>query len=300
MKDIGLIRTALFVPGNRPDRVDKAVGLGADMVIIDLEDAVPLKDKVSTRQIVREKIENHAENKLMVRINSLESGLVQGDLAEIVTPGLDAVMLPKVEKSEDIVQIHAMLVAVEQRNQIDPGSLALVALIETALGVENAFQIASTKTEPDRLHTLAFGAADFTLDMGIRISKTGEELFYPRTRLAIACRAACIKPPLDTPFMIDLKDQEALRMDILRGRDLGFGGKLCIHPNQIDICNNLYSPSQAELEFATQVVHAFEEAEANGIAAIQVNGKFIDYPVVEQSRRILKIAARMKMAAEES
>ena len=300
MKDIGLIRTALFVPGNRPDRVDKAVGLGADMVIIDLEDAVPLKDKVSTRQIVREKIENHAENKLMVRINSLESGLVQGDLAEIVTPGLDAVMLPKVAKSEDIVQIHAMLVAFEQRNQIDPGSLALVALIETALGVENAFQIASTKTEPDRLHTLAFGAADFTLDMGIRISKTGEELFYPRTRLAIACRAACIKPPLDTPFMIDLKDQEALRMDILRGRDLGFGGKLCIHPNQIDICNNLYSPSQAELEFATQVVHAFEEAEANGIAAIQVNGKFIDYPVVEQSRRILKIADRMKMAAEES
>jgi citrate lyase subunit beta/citryl-CoA lyase len=300
MKDIGFIRTALFVPGNRPDRVDKAVGLGADMVIIDLEDAVPLRDKVSTRQIVRKKIEKHAENKLMVRVNSLESGLVQGDLEEIVTPGLDAVMLPKVEKSEDIVRIHAMLVAVEQRNQIDPGSLALVALIETALGVENAFQIASTKTEPDRLHTLAFGAADFTLDMGIRISKTGEELFYPRTRLAIACRAACIKPPLDTPFMIDLKDQEALRLDILRGRDLGFGGKLCIHPNQIDICNYLYSPSQEELEYAAQVVQVFEEAEANGIAAIQVNGKFIDYPVVEQSRRILKIAARMKMAAEES
>jgi len=300
MKDIGFIRTALFVPGNRPDRVDKAVGLGADMVIIDLEDAVPLRDKVSTRQIVRKKIEKHAENKLMVRVNSLESGLVQGDLEEIVTPGLDAGMLPKVEKSEDIVRIHAMLVAIEQRNQIDPGSLALVALIETALGVENAFQIASTKTEPDRLHTLAFGAADFTLDMGIRISKTGEELFYPRTRLAIACRAACIKPPLDTPFMIDLKDQEALRLDILRGRDLGFGGKLCIHPNQIDICNYLYSPSQEELEYAAQVVQVFEEAEANGIAAIQVNGKFIDYPVVEQSRRILKIAARMKMAAEES
>lgn len=300
MKDIGFIRTALFVPGNRPDRVDKAVGLGADMVIIDLEDAVPIRDKISTRQIVREKIENHAENRLMVRVNSLESGLVQGDLEEIVTPWLDAVMLPKVEKSEDVVRIHAMLLAVEQRNQIDPGSLALVALIETALGVENAFQIASTKTEPDRLHTLAFGAADFTLDMGIRISKTGEELFYPRTRLAIACRAACIKPPLDTPFMIDLKDQEALRMDILRGRDLGFGGKLCIHPNQIDICNNLYSPSQEELEYAAKVVQAFEEAEANGIAAIQVNGKFIDYPVVEQSRRILKIAARMKMAAEDS
>jgi citrate lyase subunit beta/citryl-CoA lyase len=300
MNDMDFIRTALFVPGNRPDRVDKAVGVGADMVIIDLEDAVPLRDKVSTRQIVRKKIEKHAENKLMVRVNSLESGLVQGDLEEIVTPGLDAVMLPKVEKSEDIVRIHAMLVAVEQRNQIDPGSLALVALIETALGVENAFQIASTKTEPDRLHTLAFGAADFTLDMGIRISKTGEELFYPRTRLAIACRAACIKPPLDTPFMIDLKDQEALRLDILRGRDLGFGGKLCIHPNQIDICNYLYSPSQEELEYAAQVVQVFEEAEANGIAAIQVNGKFIDYPVVEQSRRILKIAARMKMAAEES
>lgn len=300
MNDMDFIRTALFVPGNRPDRVDKAVGVGADMVIIDLEDAVPRADKISTRKIVREKIEKHAESKLMVRVNSLESGLVQGDLEEIVTPCLDATMLPKVEKTEDIMRIHAMLVAVEQRKRIDPGSLALVALIETALGVENAFQIASTKTEPARLHTLAFGAADFTLDLGIRISKTGEELFYPRARLAIACRAACIKPPLDTPFMIDLKDQEALRMDILRGRDLGFGGKLCIHPNQIDICNDLYSPSQEEVEYAAKVVHVFEEAEASGNAAIQVNGKFIDYPVVETSRRILKIAARLKMGSEES
>ena len=129
--------------------------------------------------------------------------------------------------------------------------------------------------------------------MGIHISTTGEELFYPRARIAVASRAAGIKPPLDTPFMTDLKDQEALQEDILRGKNLGFGGKLCIHPNQIEVCNRLYSPGEEEIRYATKVIDAFDAAEADGRAAIQVDGKFIDYPVVAKSRRVLQIAASM-------
>lgn len=298
MKEIGYIRTALFVPGNRPERVDKAVETRADIIIIDLEDAVPLAEKISTRKIVREKIEMHAAARIMVRINALGTGLCRDDLEEIVVPGLDAIMLPKVENPQDIQLINSLLVKTERLKQMDPGSVALVPLIETAVGVENAFRIASTTTNPVRLYCLAFGAADFTLDMGMQLTNTGEELFYPRARLAVASRAAGIKPPLDTPYMIDLKDQKALKADIIRGRNLGFGGKLCIHPNQIDICNGLYSPGDKEIEYAAKVVEAFEAAEATGNAAIQVGGKFIDYPVVAKCRRVLEIAASMSIGPD--
>jgi citrate lyase subunit beta/citryl-CoA lyase len=126
--------------------------------------------------------------------------------------------------------------------------------------------------------------------MGFEITKTGEELVYPRARIAVACRAAGVEPPLDTPFMIDLKDREALEADIKRACRLGFQGKLCIHPNQIDICNQLFSPTDEEIEYAQKVIQAFDAAEADGTAAIQVEGRFIDYPVVERCRRILKIS----------
>jgi len=293
MKTLGFTRTALFVPGNRPDRIDKAVTTAADIVIIDLEDAVPIAEKVTVRPVVKSKLEQHRDHRLMVRVNALDTGLTKDDLAGIVGPGLDMIMLPKVQTIKDIADMGKLMLAAENAAGIKLGTIGLVALIETALGVENAFAIASVNTDPSRLHTLAFGAADFSLDMGIKISKTGEELAFARSRIAIGCRAAGIAPPLDTPYMIDLKDQEAFEADVMRGQSLGFGGKLCIHPNQIDFCNQMFSPSKEEISFAVKVVAAFEAAEANGQAAIQVDGKFIDYPVVAQSRRTLEIADRI-------
>jgi len=213
---IDYIRTALFVPGNRPDRVDKAFSTNADIVIIDLEDAVPLADKETTRQTVREKIAAHKKSKIIVRINALDTGLAEDDLEAVVVSGLDFILLPKVEVPEHIYQIHSMLLKIERATNRDPASVFLMAQIETALGIENVYQIASTVTDPARLYCLAFGAADYTLDMGISISSTGEELFYPRTRIAVASRAAGIRAPIDTPFMTDLKDQEALQEDIIR------------------------------------------------------------------------------------
>jgi citrate lyase subunit beta/citryl-CoA lyase len=294
LSNIGFTRTALFVPGNRPDRVDKAVQTPADMVIIDLEDTVPRAEKARTRFLVREKIKAHAGRTLMVRVNSLETGFTAADLAEILIPGLDAVMLPKVQLPEDVDRVSSLLAQQETAGGIQNGSVALVSLLESALAVENAFQIASAATSFGRPHRLAFGAADFTLDLGIRMSKDAEELAYPRARIAVASRAAGIDAPLDSPFMIDLKDTDALTADTLRGKNLGFGGRLCVHPNQVDICNRIYSPDEQEVAFASRVVAAFEAAEAGGTAAIEIDGKMIDYPIVAQCRRVLEVAARIK------
>lgn len=293
MREIEFIRTALFVPGDRPDRVDKAVNTAADAVVIDLEDAVPYKQKKEARSVVREKIRQHRDRQVFVRVNALDSEFVQRDLAAVVMENLTGIIFPKVESAAHIREINRFLLISEQSNKVPPGSISVIPLIETALAVENAFQIVSQRTDPERLFTVAFGAADFALDMGFEITRTGEELFYPRARIAVACRAAGVSPPLDTPFMVDLKDFKALEVDVKKGRQLGFQGKLCIHPNQVEICNRIFSPTKEEIEYARKVIQTFEQAEAGGRAAIQLEGKFIDYPVVENSRRILKMAAKI-------
>jgi citrate lyase subunit beta/citryl-CoA lyase len=294
MNTIDLARTVLFVPGNRPDRVDKAIQTAADMVAIDLEDAVPLAEKTQARVAVKEKVKQHASRAVMVRVNSLDTTLTAGDLAEVLAPGLAAVMLPKVQQPEDVQRIHILMCEQETARGVPVGSVGLVSLLETALAVENAFGIASAKMSHSRPHRMAFGAADFTVDMQVAMSKSGEELKYPRARIAVACRAAGIAAPLDSPFMVDLKDVDALRADTLRAKHLGFGGRLCIHPNQIEICNQIYSPTEQEIAIAERVVAAYVEAEAVGKGAIQVDGKMIDYPIVAQYRRVLEISGRMK------
>ena len=290
MKAFEFIRTALFVPGNRPDRVDKAVGTAADVVIVDLEDAVPYSQKKETRPVVREKVLDYPERPVFVRVNALDTEFFQEDLNAVVVEGLACIIVPKIEAAAQIQEINQELLKTEENKGLPPGSVSIIPLIETALAVENVFQIVSQRTDPQRLFTVAFGAADFALDMGFTITKTGEELFYPRSRIAVACRAAGVEPPLDTPFMIDLKDREALEADIKRGCQLGFQGKLCIHPNQVDICNRRFSPTTGDIAYAQKIIQAFDAAEASGTAAIQLEGQFIDYPVVERSRRILKIS----------
>jgi citrate lyase subunit beta / citryl-CoA lyase len=290
MKDIGPIRTALFVPGTRPDRVDKAVATAADMIIIDLEDAVPLDQKTAVRPAVAGKVAEHRDRKIFVRINGLATDFARGDLKTVIVPGLSGIMVPKLETAEQVREIDELLCDAERDQGIALGEIVVLALVESALGVENAFAIASEKTDPDRRFTIAFGAADYTLDLGIELTRTGEELSYPRARIAVACRAAEIAPPIDTPFMIDLKDMEALEADTNRAKQLGFQGKLCIHPNQVEVCNRLFSPTPEEIEFARRVVEAFVAAEAQGSAAIQLDGKFIDYPIVARSRQILKLS----------
>ncbi len=284
------MRTALFVPGSRPDLVDEAVKSGADAIIVDLEDAVALSEKIEARPKVRKKILEHGNIQMIVRVNGLDSGLIKADLEEVVVYGLECIMVPKVESKDHIREIDRLLLAVEKERGMEPGGIAIIPLIESAMAVENAFEIVSERTNPARLVTVAFGAADYTLDMGIEITRDGAELLYPRSRVTIACRAAGVEPPLDTPFMIDLNDLEALKADARRAKQLGFQGKLCVHSDQIEPCHEIFSPTEEEILYAERVIRAFDAAEAKGTAAIEVDGNFIDYPVVKKARRVLNLA----------
>ncbi|MGD9079107.1 MAG: CoA ester lyase [Desulfobacterales bacterium] len=288
---LGPIRSALFVPGDRPDRVDKAVATLADRVIIDLEDAVAVSQKVKTRAPVRDKVIAHKDRSVLVRVNGLETDFIRGDLEAVLVKELGGLVLPKTEDSHQVGEIHRLLVDFEKKQKMIAGNTPVVLLVESALGVQNIYQISSAAAELNRKFLIALGAADYALDMGIEITKDGGELIYPRSRIALACRAAGMAPPLDTPFMIDLKDIEALKNDAARAKQLGFQGKLCIHPNQIQPVHGIFTPTAEEISFARRVVDAFEAEEAGGSAAILVDGKFVDYPVVERSRRILQLAS---------
>lgn len=284
------IRTALFAPGNRPDRAEKAIGLDADAVIIDLEDAVPIAEKESSRALVRDVLDKHPGKRMFVRINALTTPYCKEDLEAVVCNNLIGILLPKVESPEDIFEIDRFLTDLEKKNGLELGTLELISICETARGLEEIYPIVSAKPEHHGVSVVAFGAADYTLDLGINLTREGKELEYPRTRIPIACRAAGIMPPLDTPWMVDLKDIDGLIADAKKAKAYGFQGKIVIHPNQIQPCHDVFTPTEEEIAYAKRVIEAFEEAEREGKAAIQLEGKFIDYAVVEKSKRIYGLA----------
>jgi len=284
------LRTALFAPGNRPDRAEKALGLGADAVIIDLEDAVPIAEKESSRPLVKQVLEKYPGQRMYVRINALATSYAQDDLKGVLSKNLKGIMLPKVESPDDIFEIDKLLTKLEAAAGLESGVLEVIPICETAKGLEEAYHIASARPQHHRILTFAFGAADYTLDLGIGLTREGKELEYPRSRLPVACRAGRIMPPLDTPWMVDLKDMDGLVADIKKAKAYGFMGKIVIHPNQIQPCHDIFTPTEEEVNYAKKVIEAFEEAERAGKAAIQLEGKFVDYPVVEKSRRIVELA----------
>ena len=291
-----LIRTALFVPGNRPELIDKALSTAADLVIMDLEDVVPLSEKVSAREVVRQKMVLGDVRPAIARINGIGTGFCTADITAIMTPDLAGIMLPKVESHDHVDDIHARLLTVEADSGKAPGSMTVILLIETAMGIYNAVEILSRRTTPARRFIAAFGAADYAVDLSIDITLDGTELIYPRSHLALASRIANIAPPLDTPFVVDLKNLDAMKTDGQRAKQLGFQGKLCIHPSQIGPLNQIFSPSPDEVAFARKAVAAFEESVPAGKGAIQVDGRFIDLPVVTRCKKILALALRTDAA----
>jgi len=289
-----LLRSLLFVPGNRPDRIDKAFGAGADAVIIDLEDAVPISEKDRARQFAKEKAEQYSSEPVFVRINGLGTQFCAADIEAVVRKGLKGLMVPKVETPEDIDKAHELLADAEHKAGLKPGTISLIPLIESAAGVQNIYQILKSPSSSGRAIIVAFGAADYTLDLGIEMTLEGTELIYPRSRIAVACRAAGFPAPIDSPFMIDIRNIEALKADAMRARQLGFQGKLVIHPIQVGPCNEIFSPSKAELEMARNIVQAFESGLATGSGAIQLDGKFIDEPIVKRARQLVAMASKIE------
>ena len=281
------LRTWLFVPGNRPNMIEKALDLPADVLIFDLEDSVPASEKEAARDQVAELL-SHIQprgQQIFVRINSLASGLAKDDLKEIVRPKLDGVTLPKINSAEDIQEIEREVERLERERGIAAGQVKLAPWLETAQGVVNAYVIA---TASPRVVGLAFGADDFTLDMGIVRSEEGTELFLPRAQVAIAAMAAGVAP-LDTPY-VNYRDEAGLVKDAQFARQLGFKGKCLIHPSQVEPVNRIFSPSPEEVNYARRVMAAFEEAVTRGSAVTTVDGRMIDVPVAERARKLLELA----------
>ncbi len=283
-----MIRSVLFVPGNRPERIPKAVATGADAVIVDLEDAVPLDEKQKARQAVKEALHQHRHRKLWVRINGPDTKWIHEDITAVMTGGIGGIMVPKLETPSQVDWVYDRISETIKKRDIELDDIFFVPMVETALSVENVFGIARASVKHSRLAMLAFGAADFTADLGINLSNTGDELMYPRARIAVASRAAGARPPLDSPYMIDIKDRDGLKKDAGRARNLGFQGKLCVHPIQVDVVNDVFSPNQAEIDMATRVLTAYEAAIKEGKGVVQLDGKLVDPPVVERARQIMQ------------
>jgi citrate lyase subunit beta/citryl-CoA lyase len=284
------LRSFLFAPGNHPRRVEKALTLDADAVILDLEDAVAIAEKPATRGAVVAARAQPRSGQLYVRVNAADTEFCHGDLDAIVRPGLDGIVLPKVETAATLQTIDWLVANLERERGLMPGAIDLVPIIETARGLRDIDAILAPAT---RIKHCAFGAGDFTLDVNMIWSRAEAELAYARARVVTASRAAGIEAPLDTVW-IDLQDEEGLEASTRNALALGFQGKMCIHPNQIPVVNRVFTPTNAEIDFAERVVAAFAKAEAAGSAAIQLDGKFIDYPIVYRAQRTLDAMAAIR------
>jgi len=277
------LRSFLFAPGNHARRVEKALTLPADAVILDLEDAVAIAEKPATRPIVVQAFSQPRHGGLYVRVNALTTEWCYQDLVAIVHAGLDGIILPKVEAADHLKSVDWVIASLERERGLPVGGIDLVPIIETALGMTEIDAIARSGT---RTRRIAFGAGDYTLDLGMVWSRDETELAPARAAVVRASRAAGIEPPFDTVWAA-LRDTEGFALSAKRAAALGFQGKMCIHPDQIPVTNAAFSPDATTLENARRVVAAFEKAEAEGLASIQLDGQFIDYPIVQRARRIV-------------
>ncbi|MFC2038352.1 HpcH/HpaI aldolase/citrate lyase family protein [Chloroflexota bacterium] len=295
MKNRQLMRSLLFVPGDQPERMKKAVGLNADVLIMDLEDSVAPNEKVKARKCVADflDIEHGTCRTVFVRTNSLDSELLRSDLEAIVRPGISGVILPKVDSARDIDELAGEIDILERGAGLESGSLRIIGLIESAIGVIHAFEIAEASP---RMIALALGAEDYALDMGIERSAEGTEIFYPRSVLAVAARAGGIFS-IDTPY-VNVRDEAGLVEDAKLSRRQGFTGKLVIHPDQIRSVNQIFAPSAEEVTKARQIVEAFQSALSQGAGVTVVEGRMVDTPVYENARKLLEIASSIENSEE--
>ena len=239
-----LFRSFIFVPGNRANMLERARAFNADVVMVDLEDSVPPGEKATARDMAKEWVPTlrREGQRVMVRVNSLDTGLTRTELEAIVSPDLYGISLGKVESTWNIRDVDRILSSIEPQAGVERGSIKIIPWIESASALVDARDIGAASP---RVIGLAFGAEDFTNDMGIERSDTGEEVQVPRSLVPVAARAAGLAS-LDSPFVL-FQDPDALRADARRARQMGFTGQFAIHPSQLDIINETFSPSPEDV-----------------------------------------------------
>lgn len=288
-------RNMLFLPGNNPNMLINANCLGADAVIFDLEDAVSPAEKDAARLLVRNTMRymDFTGCETIVRINSVDTQYWMDDLETILPEKPDLILVPKVSAREDVLKVQEYMETVEEKCGIDKGTIGIMPLIETALGVENSFSIASCSK---RVKALFLGAEDLTADLQCKRTREGAEIEYSRTRLVVAARAAGIEV-YDTPFT-DVNDDEGMEADAAKAKSLGFNGKASISPRHIEVINSVFSPSSEDIDYAYEVMDAIKLAKEQGKGAIALHGKMIDAPIVARAERTLEMARALGLARE--
>lgn len=284
-----LMRSWLFVPGNKQRMVEKAAGLDVDAVMMDIEDGVPADEKEVARTQIAEALRARSAGgpARYVRINAIGHARMEADLDAVLRPGLEGLALPKIESPDEVELVAGILDAREAHAGLGVGETKLLIAIETPRGLFEAPEIAATSS---RIVGLMFGAEDFGRELGLPIVREGEarELIYARSALVSA--AAAVHVQAVDGVWPDIADEDGLRADAQQARRLGFSGKSLFHPSQIETINTVFSPSPEEVFYCRRVVDAFDEATARGDGSIAFGGQLIDLPIVERARRTLALA----------
>jgi citrate lyase subunit beta/citryl-CoA lyase len=281
------MRTILFVPAQRENMIEKAREIPADVICLDLEDAVPLAEKAAARGRIPASIESlkEAGRTVHVRINHLSTGMTRDDLASAIGPGLDGLLFPKVSGAAQIRELDVLIREQELEKGVRPGTIALIPMIESARAVLRCEEIALAST---RIAALALGGEDYAADLRVSRSPSGVEFEYAR-RVIVHCAVAYGMQPLDGIYAT-LHDDSGLRADARYARSIGMKGKYVIHPEQVGPVNDVFSPTPEELATARKIVVAYDEAMARGIGVIDVEGQMVDVPVANRARDLLAYA----------
>lgn len=282
---MAVMRSWLFVAGNDKAGLDEALSKKADVLVLDLEDLVPPQEKPKARQMVRENLAcaGTAGAEVWVRVNAWETDMTDEDLDAVVYPGLNGINLTKVAGKQDVIRLVWRLEALERARGIEPGSIKICLLVETAIGIVNADESCAAH---ERVVAAIFGAVDYTRDMQVKLTPEGSEQFYARSRLGVAARAARILP-IDAPFL-DYTNLTGYEQNIQDGKQLGFKGRMIVHPDLVPAANRLYAPADEEVKWAEKIIVEFEtNAIAKGKAAIVVDGRLVDTPVYSNAQDIM-------------
>ena len=284
-----LRRTMLFMPGNNPGMLQTAAVFGSDAVIFDLEDAVALTEKDAARVLISEALKsiNYDNVEVVVRINPLSTPFAEKDIDVIARLKPDAILLPKA-CPEDIANLDKKLTIIEKEEGFEEGIIKIHPLVETTYGVEKVYE--TIKASP-RVISVLLGGEDLAVDLGVKRTKSSDELLYARTKIINACKA-CKVDAIDTPFT-DTNDYEGLLADTLKAKMFGFTGKLSINPRQIDTIHKGYAPSQFDIDYAQRVLAAKEDAEKQGLGVFSLDGKMVDLPIINRAIHTLDMAKLM-------
>jgi citrate lyase subunit beta/citryl-CoA lyase len=290
---IPLYRTLLFAPGSRPELLAKAQTGEADALIFDLEDSVPVNAKDDARQNIAKALASGLAKPMFLRISNPRAGDAASDLAVLDhargLTNVAGVILPKAESEDDVRAVAALLTSVEEKLGATAGHLAILPLIETCLGLRNTFEMARASSRVCGMSLASAEEGDFIVDLGGRWTPRSLALGYARSKMVVDARAAGLQWIVDGVFM-NLKDTDALRVECEIARELGLVGKMAIHPTQVAVMHEVFSPSAEEVDYATGLLAAFAEGEARGVGAVKFRGMMVDYANVRLAQRTLSLA----------